>query len=78
MSSPEWMVRGACVGVNTDVFFPPRHMSATTAKAICATCPVKPECLDYAIGERIEFGIWGGTSQNERRVLIRERRRLAA
>jgi WhiB family redox-sensing transcriptional regulator len=39
------------------------------AKAICATCPVQPECLRYAIETRQEYGIWGGTTEDERRGL---------
>lgn len=66
-----WHARAACritPGVETWMFFPGRGDVATVraAKAVCATCPVTAECLDYAL--RLgEPGIWGGTSENERR-----------
>jgi WhiB family redox-sensing transcriptional regulator len=56
-------------GVDYDLFFPERGQSDKPAKAICATCPVREECLDYALGTKVEHGIWGGTSENQRRML---------
>jgi WhiB family redox-sensing transcriptional regulator len=50
-----------------------------TAKEICSGCPVRTECLDFAITSNQEFGVWGGTSEDERRVLRRQwRARLRA
>ena len=46
------------------------------AKAICATCPVQQECLDFALKTRQEFGIWGGTTEDERRALARAARKV--
>lgn len=70
---PEWMDDAACRGLDTEVFFPEQDEATRDVKAICRTCDVQAECLAYAlnIGER--FGIWGGKSEKERRVL---RRRL--
>lgn len=52
------------------------------AKNVCTDCPVKSECLTFAITTNQEYGIWGGTSEEERRVLRRnwraEQRRLRA
>jgi WhiB family redox-sensing transcriptional regulator len=64
---PAWVAEGACIGVDPEWFFPDRGEDVRRAKAICATCPVKDECLEYALENREKFGIWGGTSERERR-----------
>lgn len=43
------------------------------ARRFCRTCPVRTECLAYALDERIEFGVWGGATERERRALLRSR-----
>jgi len=48
------------------------------AKTICGACPVQPECLDFALKTRQEFGIWGGTTEDERRMLARQARKVNA
>lgn len=73
-----WRDLAACVGVPHDVMFPPadgpRAADYSAAKAICQPCPVKAECLDYALtGEHGMFGCWGGTSPRERRTIRRQR-----
>jgi WhiB family transcriptional regulator, redox-sensing transcriptional regulator len=73
-----WQVRAACRGPQASVFFPPPQFERkeeklereARAKAICATCPVKSECLDYAIAIREIHGIWGGLNENERKHMI--------
>ena len=50
-------------------------MRERQAKAICARCPVRMECLEYAIRIREPHGIWGGLNELERRILIRHRER---
>ncbi len=74
----DWMDRGNCVGVNAALFFPERGESVVEAKAVCAACVVRAECLDYALTHRERFGIWGGLSERERRRLRRARRAVAA
>jgi WhiB family redox-sensing transcriptional regulator len=61
----------ACKGVDPDVFFPPPGDTAgeDRAKAICARCPARPGCLDFALATQAEFGVWGGLTETERRVL---------
>ncbi len=69
---PEWQGRARCATVtNPDVFFPDRNQSTVEAKWFCKSCPVQKECLQYAIDEKIEHGVWGGMS-------YRGRKRLAA
>ncbi|MGH9060608.1 MAG: WhiB family transcriptional regulator, partial [Acidimicrobiales bacterium] len=48
------------------------------AKAICARCPVRAECLAFALATDQRYGIWGGTSETDRVVIARGRRRLVA
>lgn len=72
---PEWMARGACNGLDADLFFPPRGGPDNEARRACGGCPVREECLDFALVGEERFGIWGGTSERERRKL---RRRKAA
>lgn len=68
----DWVKRGPCrrPEVPTWLFFPGRGDNETTerAKAVCATCPVTAECLDAALAND-EPGIWGGTSERERRQM---------
>jgi hypothetical protein len=51
------------------VFFPGRGEAAGPARRVCAACPVRQPCLDYAISNRISHGIWGGLTERERRAL---------
>lgn len=69
-----WTERAGCIGSDPDLFFPGRGESCAPAKAICAPCPVRSECLDYARRWNISFGVWGGTSERERRQLPRTSR----
>jgi WhiB family transcriptional regulator, redox-sensing transcriptional regulator len=43
------------------------------ARSFCKACPVRTECLAHALDHRIEFGVWGGTTERERRALLRSR-----
>ena len=64
-----WRELAACRGIDLGVFFPERGESAERARRVCAACPVRQPCLDYAITNRISHGIWGGLSERERRAL---------
>lgn len=61
-----WMRHAACVETDVD-FFRESAKRVRAAKAICVGCPVRGECLDYALEHEIAFGIWGGTVPRERR-----------
>lgn len=67
-----WMDRGLCKETDPDAFFPDKGGSVWDAKKVCRRCEVRAECLDYALGNDERFGIWGGTSERERRKLKRE------
>jgi len=64
-----WRELAACRGSDLEVFFPGRGESAGPARQVCAACPVRQPCLDYAITNRIVHGIWGGLTERERRAL---------
>ena len=73
----EWMARGNCRTVEPSLFFPSDGVGVEIAHQICQDCPVKEQCLEYAIYHRIDHGVWGGASERERRRIAR-RRRVAA
>ncbi len=73
----DWMAYANCLEVDTQVFFPGKTGSTKEAKAICADCAVREECLEYALAFGDTHGIWGGTSERERRA-IKRRRKAAA
>ncbi|MDO4654775.1 Transcriptional regulator WhiD [Actinomyces naeslundii] len=71
----EWQYRGACLGMDSSVFFHPegerggsRRRRDERAKAICQDCPVLDECRDHALSTREPYGVWGGMSEEERRA----------
>lgn len=70
-----WQANAACAGADPELFFPARGEPTATAKAVCATCPVRDPCREYALARTEKFGIWGGLSERERRALRRRRRR---
>ena len=74
----EWMQRGLCREIPPAVFFPSDGVGVEAARRICATCPVKEPCLEYALAFRIDHGVWGGCSERERRRILKRRRVAAA
>jgi len=64
-----WRELAACRGADLELFFPGRGESAEPARQVCARCPVRQPCLDYAISNAIIYGIWGGLAERERRAL---------
>jgi WhiB family redox-sensing transcriptional regulator len=68
-----WMDHALCTGVDPELFFPERGESTEPAKAVCRQCTACAACLEYAIVQHELFGVWGGTSERERRKLRRER-----
>jgi len=70
----EWMAVGNCREEPPTTFFPSDGVGVDIARKICATCDVKAPCLEYALRNRIDHGVWGGTSERERRRIARQRR----
>lgn len=65
-----WADDALCAQTDPDSFFPEKGGETRTAKATCARCLVRAECLDYALANNERFGVWGGLSERERRKLI--------
>ena len=74
----DWMKKGRCRDIAPSVFFPSDGVGVDVARAICADCPVKAPCLEYALENKIDHGVWGGASERERRRIARRRRLEAA
>lgn len=66
-----WQDRALCAQTDPEAFFPEKGGSTREAKRICQSCPVRAECLEYALAHDERFGIWGGLSERERRRLKR-------
>ena len=76
-SSTSWQQAARCRGIDPDVFHPQSNEEADEAKAICASCPVREPCLEYALVVREKLGVWGGLTERERRRVLRHRRKSA-
>jgi WhiB family transcriptional regulator, redox-sensing transcriptional regulator len=74
----DWMARGKCRELPPAVFFPSDGLGVQVAQRICAECPVAETCLEYALANRIDHGVWGGRSERERRRILRRRREPVA
>lgn len=77
----DWIQRARCRDEDPELFFPigttgPALSQLARAKAICLACPVRMECLEWALETGQEAGVWGGLSEDERRALRRNRRRV--
>ena len=73
----EWRSAAACRSADPDLFFPisasgPARQQTAEAKAICAICPVRRQCLAFAVRTGQPHGIWGGTTEEERAAARRE------
>lgn len=80
-----WQLHGACRGTDTEQFFHPenergprRVAREAAAKAICARCPVREACAEYALAAREPYGIWGGLSESDREAILAGRQREAS
>jgi len=77
-----WKDFANCLGKDPSLFCTSQSEAVTAAKAICETCVVREECLEFAIThyseERVrEYNVWGSTTEMERRVIIRERKKAS-
>ena len=66
-----WQQHALCAQTDPEAFFPEKGGSTREAKAVCQSCSVREECLEYALAHDERFGIWGGLSERERRRLRR-------
>lgn len=65
----EWWDVAACRGKPVDTFFAGDEVSLARALVYCRACPVRGRCLEYALRNGIAYGVWGGATETERRVL---------
>ena len=73
-----WQTHGLCRTVDAAIFFPPAHFEhkperearEKRAKAVCGECPVRGECLDWALTTREPHGVWGGYAESERKQIL--------
>lgn len=65
-----WQIEAKCDATNTNLFFSTLPSKVAKAKALCNECSVSNECLEFALNEEIEFGIFGGTTPEERKQLV--------
>lgn len=75
----DWRERAACRDEDPELFFPlsehgPGARQTAEAKAVCARCPVRERCLEYALADGLDHGIFGGLTETERRALRRRTR----
>ncbi|MGH8899435.1 MAG: WhiB family transcriptional regulator [Egibacteraceae bacterium] len=77
---PKWHAEAACLGEDPSLFFPVGATGAALdqverAKAVCRRCEVSTDCLEWALRTNQDAGVWGGTSEDERRTLRRKQQR---
>lgn len=70
--APAWQYSASCAQTDPEAFYPDRGGSTRSAKRICMRCPVRIQCLDFALAHDERFGVWGGKSERERRRMKRE------
>jgi WhiB family transcriptional regulator, redox-sensing transcriptional regulator len=78
-----WIENAACLEEDPELFFPvgtstPALDQAERAKDVCRSCAVRGECLRWALDTCQDAGVWGGLDEEERRIIRRQRRRMAA
>ena len=69
-----WMGSGKCNEYSPGVFFPSDGAGVEIAKRICNRCEFQEICKEYALTNRVDHGVWGGTSERQRRRILKARR----
>jgi WhiB family transcriptional regulator, redox-sensing transcriptional regulator len=82
-SAGNWRSAGSCLSADPDLFFPisakgPAARQIARAKTICTGCEVRQECLEFAMTHDLTYGIWGGTTPEDRQRARRRKRRAVA
>lgn len=80
----DWQLDSACRGLDSDIFYHPdgergsaRERRVSTAKAICAACPVIAQCRAHALKVREPYGVWGGLGEEDREVIYAQQAKKA-
>lgn len=66
-----WRDSALCAQSDPELFFPEKGGSAARAKRVCASCPVRAECLEWSLAYDVRFGIWGGLTEDQRQEVRR-------
>lgn len=74
LARPAWQREAACRG-KTDIMYPHHSRPAPEAVSLCDACPVRDVCLETALADNEQEGVWGGTTEKERRRMQRDRQR---
>lgn len=78
VTDTSWMAQARCHDLPPEIFFPSDGAGVEVARHYCAECAVRRECLEYALANAIEHGVWGGESERSRRRMTRDRRLMRA
>ncbi len=70
-----WVDQAMCKDISTKEFFPEDGEGVKVIQKVCGGCAVRAECLEYALENRIEHGVWGGASERERKRILRRGRK---
>jgi WhiB family transcriptional regulator, redox-sensing transcriptional regulator len=70
----EWSTQARCRGEDPELFFARALHEARPALKVCGRCPVKEPCLEYALANEVDYGVWGGLTERQRRAVGRGRR----
>ena len=73
-----WQDSASCAQVDPEIFFPEKGEPTSPAKRVCRRCPVRQECEDDALSRRERYGVWGGTSERQRREILAGRQKAEA
>lgn len=73
-----WRADAACREDDVELFFATDEATQDAAVARCQACPVQEACLEYALSAREPYGVWGGTTEQERKRMLRRRRERRA
>jgi len=74
VSGVDWRASAVCTQTDPELFFPEKGNRSRAAKGVCARCPVCKKCLEAALTHDRVYGVWGGTTERERRKLTAVRR----
>ena len=69
-NDPYWRDWAACAGSEPELFFPATGVTPRAALRTCGECPVRRPCLTYALNSGSQYGVWGGTTANQRRAML--------
>lgn len=72
LADQDWRAHGACAQTDPNLWFAVGALEHKQAKAICRRCPVRDECLAYAMEAPVDHGVWGGLTERERRRYRRQ------